>query len=94
MPATDVNGSSTVEIVVTQDTVYLKEITPPKGYVYRVSSMGVRVIPGQDSSLTITNKEIMGSLTIYKEGEVLTGTEAQVPRAHALQEKSAHYNEE
>ena len=42
MPATDVNGSSTVEIVVTQDTVYLKEITPPKGYVYRVSSMGVR----------------------------------------------------
>ena len=73
MPATDVNGSSTVEIVVTQDTVYLKEITPPKGYVYSISSMGVRVIPGQDSSLTITNKEIMGSLTIYKEGEVLTG---------------------
>lgn len=73
MPATDANGASTVEIVVTQDTVYLKEITPPKGYVYNASAMGVRVVPGQDSSLTITNKEIMGSLTIYKEGEVLIG---------------------
>ena len=73
MPATDANGASTVEIVVTQDTVYLKEITPPKGYVYNASAMGVKVVPGQDSNLTITNKEIMGSLTIYKEGEVLTG---------------------
>ena len=73
MPATDKNGSSTVEIVVTQDTVYLKEITAPKGYVYSVTAHGVKVVAGKDSSLTIPNKEIMGSISIYKEGEVLTG---------------------
>lgn len=73
MPATDENGSSSVEITATQDTVYLKEITPPKGYAYTATALNVRVVAGQDSSLTIPNKEIMGSLTIYKEGEVLTG---------------------
>lgn len=73
MPATDANGSSSVDITATQDTVYLKEITPPKGYAYTASALNVSVVAGQDSSLTITNKEIKGSLTIYKEGEVLTG---------------------
>ncbi len=73
MPATDTNGSSSVEITATQDAVYLKEITPPKGYAYSASAINVRVLAGQDSSLTVPNKEIMGSLTIYKEGEVLTG---------------------
>lgn len=32
MPATDKNGSSSVEIIKTQDTVYVKEITAPAGY--------------------------------------------------------------
>ena len=73
MPATDENGFSSVKITATQDTVYLKEITPPKGYAYTATALNVRVVAGQDSSLTIPNKEIKGSLTIYKEGEVLTG---------------------
>lgn len=73
MPATDENGSSSVEITASQDTFYLKEITPPKGYAYTASALNVTVVAGQDSNLKITNKEIMGSLTIYKEGEVLTG---------------------
>ncbi|MCI6767635.1 MAG: SpaA isopeptide-forming pilin-related protein [Porcincola intestinalis] len=73
MPATDKNGFSTVEIVVTQDTVYLKEITAPKGYVYSVTARGVKVVAGKDSSLTVPNKEIMGSISVHKEGEVLTG---------------------
>lgn len=76
MPATDANGSSQVEIVVTQDTVYLKEITAPKGYVYSASAQNVKVVAGQDSSVTVPNKEIMGSIIIYKEGEVLTGANA------------------
>ena len=33
MPATDKNGKSSVTIIKTQDTVYLKEITAPQGYV-------------------------------------------------------------
>lgn len=73
MPATDENGSSKVEIVVTQDTVYLKEITAPKGYLYSASAQNIRVVAGQDSEITVPNQEIMGSLTVYKEGEVLTG---------------------
>src|SRR5699024_7502032 len=32
MPATDQNGSSVAEIIKTQATVYLKEITAPNGY--------------------------------------------------------------
>src|SRR5699024_3547833 len=32
MPATDQNGSAVAEVVKTQDTVYLKEITAPSGY--------------------------------------------------------------
>lgn len=73
MPATDENGSSSVEITASQDIFYLKEITPPKGYAYTASALNVTVVAGQDSNLKITNKEIMGSLTIYKEGEVLSG---------------------
>ena len=33
MPATDKNGKSSVTIIKTQDTVYLKEITAPQGYM-------------------------------------------------------------
>ena len=33
MPPTDSNGSSRVTLTKTQDTVYLKEITAPEGYV-------------------------------------------------------------
>lgn len=87
MPATDASGSSTVEIVVSQDTVYLKEITAPKGYLYNTSAVNVNVAPGQDSRLTVTNKEIMGSITIYKEGEVLTGTKPTEDGVSFLYEK-------
>lgn len=73
MPATDANGSSTVEIVVTQDTVYLKEISAPKGYVYRAEAQNIRLVAGQDSKVMVPNQEVMGKLTIYKEGEVMTG---------------------
>ncbi len=86
MPATDANGFSTVEIVVTQDTVYLKEITAPKGYVYNASASNVSIAPGEDSSLTITNKEIMGSITVNKKGEMLTGVNSAPDEAPILRE--------
>lgn len=93
MPATDNNGTSTVEIVVTQNTVYLKEITPPKGYVFRVSAHNVKVVAGNDSNLSITNQEIMGQITIYKEGEVLTGVQEasvleDIPMLKSIQSKN------
>ena len=73
MPATDEDGRSLVELTAAQDTVYLKEITPPKGYACNTSAITVNVVPGQYSMVTVSNDKILGGLTIYKEGEVLTG---------------------
>lgn len=73
MPETDASGRSAVEITATQNTMYLKEIKAPSGYVPDVSAYDVNVVAGQDSNVTITNereKTVCG-LTVYKEGEVL-----------------------
>ena len=72
MPATDANGSSTVELDVT-GTVYLKELTPPKRYRAKITSEGVTVAAGTTATKTIPNDEILGTLKVYKEGQVLTG---------------------
>ena len=72
MPATDANGSSTVELDVT-GTVYLKELTPPKRYRAKITSEGVTVSAGTTATKTIPNDEILGTLKVYKEGQVLTG---------------------
>lgn len=73
MPPTDQNGASSVTFNVTGSTVYLKELTPPKGYKINVNAVGVSVSAGKTTTKTLTDTEIMGSLKIYKEGEVLTG---------------------
>lgn len=72
MPATDANGSSTVELDVS-GTVYLKELTPPKRYRAKITSEGVTVSAGTTATKTIPNDEILGTLKVYKEGQVLTG---------------------
>ena len=72
MPATDANGSSTVELDIT-GTVYLKELTPPKRYRTKITSEGVTVSAGTTATKTIPNEEIKGTLKVYKEGQVLTG---------------------
>lgn len=73
MPATDQNGVSEVEIAMTQDTVYLKEIAAPAGYRYNATSYGVVLKQGETASTVVPDEEQLGNLTIYKEGEVLTG---------------------
>lgn len=77
MPATDKNGSSSVEIIKTQDTVYVKEITAPAGYRVNTSSYNVKFVANQTNSVTVPDQEQFGELTVYKEGEVLTGAEVQ-----------------
>lgn len=72
MPATDTKGASKVTIVKTQETVYLKEITAPKGYLVDATAHNVKLsssVVGQD----VSDKEQKASLTVYKLGEVLTG---------------------
>lgn len=73
MPATNAKGESEVKITKTQDTVYLCEISGPSGYVLDTKAYGVKLVVGQTASKNLTDKEQKGALTIYKEGEVLTG---------------------
>ena len=75
MPATDENGSSIAEIVKTQDTVYLKEIQAPEGYRLNTAGYNVKLIANDTASVTVPDQEQMGELTIYKEGQVLTGAD-------------------
>lgn len=73
MPATNAKGESEVKITKTQDTVYLREISGPSGYVLDTKAYGGKLVVGQTASKNLTDKEQKGALTIYKEGEVLTG---------------------
>lgn len=80
MPATDKNGASEVEIVKTQDTVYLKEITAPTGYRLNTSSYNVKLVANQTTSVTVPDEEQLGELTVYKEGQVLVGAEVSADK--------------
>ena len=96
MPATNAKGESEVKITKTQDTVYLREISGPSGYVLDTKAYGVKLVVGQTASKNLTDKEQKGALTIYKEGEVLTGatvTENGVTFAYEKQKlKGAVYS--
>ena len=54
-------------------TYYVKEITAPKGYVLSGKVHTLTVKAGQTTGISATDKEQLGAITIYKEGEVLTG---------------------
>lgn len=73
MPETDSNGKSSATIVKTQDTVYLKEITAPKGYVVNTTAYNVKLAASKTTTITVPDKEQLGELTVYKEGQVLAG---------------------
>lgn len=73
MPTTDANGASSVTITKTQDTVYLKEISVPNGYLLDTKAYDVKLVIGDTVKQTVTDAEQMASLTVYKLGEVLTG---------------------
>ena len=73
MPATDANGASSVTITKTQDTVYLKEISVPNGYLLDTKAYDIKLVIGDTVKQTVTDAEQMASLTVYKLGEVLTG---------------------
>ena len=96
MPATDDNGASSVTITKTQDTVYLKEISVPNGYLLDTKAYDVNLVIGGTVKQTVTDAEQMASLTVYKLGEVLTGakvTDDGVSFVYTEQkQKSAVYN--
>lgn len=96
MPATDKNGKSSVTIIKTQDTVYLKEITAPQGYVVNATATNVKLVASKISAVTVENKEQLAELTVYKEGQVLTGADVSengtVFQYENRRQKNAVYN--
>ena len=64
MPKTDKNGTASVEIVKTQDTVYLKEITAPTGYRINTSAYNVKLVANQSTSVTVPDKEQLSLIHI------------------------------
>ena len=69
---TDANGYAKSGALVA-GTYYVREITAPKGYVWSNKVHTLTVKAGQTTGISATDKEQMGAITIYKEGEVLTG---------------------
>ena len=57
----------------TPGTYYVKEISSPSGYVLDKDTHTLVVTAGKTTSFTAKDSEQVGALTIYKEGEVLTG---------------------
>ncbi|MCI8483722.1 MAG: Cys-Gln thioester bond-forming surface protein, partial [Lachnospiraceae bacterium] len=69
---TDEDGCAKSKALV-PGTYYVKEIKAPKGYVLSNKVHTVTVKAGQTTKINVTDKEQFGAITIYKEGEVLTG---------------------
>lgn len=68
---TDGNGYAKSAALVA-GTYYVKEITAPKGYVLSGKVHTLTVKAGQTTGISATDKEQLGAITIYKEGEVLS----------------------
>lgn len=77
MPETDASGVSSVEIIKTQDTVYLKEISVPTGYKLNTASFNVKLVAGTTTTVSVTNEEQKGKILITKSGEALTGVSGE-----------------
>ena len=96
LPATDANGEVSAQIVKTQDTVYLKEITAPSGYRINATAYNVKPEVSKTTTVTIPDEEQLGQLTVYKEGEVLTGADVTENgttfRYEKRRQKGAVYN--
>ena len=69
---TDSNGYAKSGALVA-GTYYVKEIKAPKGYVLSGKVHTLTVKAGQTTGIRATDKELLGAITIYKEGEVLSG---------------------
>ena len=72
MPATDSKGTSTVDLNAT-GTVYLKELTAPAGFELSDEIISVSFTAGKTTAKTIKDDEVLGSIKVSKEGQVLTG---------------------
>lgn len=66
MPATDEKGASSITIEKTQETVYLKEISVPAGYVLDGTSYGINLVIGKPTNKVVTDKSSLQILLSIK----------------------------
>ena len=57
LPATDANGEASVQIIKTQNTVYLKEITAPTGYRINATAYNVKLEVSKTATVTVPDEE-------------------------------------
>lgn len=77
MPPTNEKGATKAELTKTQDTVYIKEITAPKGYKLNTNSYNVNLEVAKTQMLTVKNEEQKGKIVVHKQGEKLTGVSGE-----------------
>lgn len=66
LPATDMNGKSNVMIVKEQETVYLKEISVPTGYLIDTLAHNVKLVASKTTTVNVTEKEVKGEISVRK----------------------------
>lgn len=69
---TDGNGYAKSDALIA-GTYYVKEVKAPQGYVLSDTVHTLTVHAGQTTTISAADQEQLGAITIYKEGEVLTG---------------------
>ena len=69
---TDGNGYAKSKAL-TPGTYYVKEISVPKPYILDTKTYTLSVTAGKTTGIKVTDKEQKAKLTIYKQGEVLSG---------------------
>ena len=89
---TDGNGYAKSAALVA-GTYYVKEITAPKGYVLSGTVHTLTVKAGQTTGISATDKEQLGAITIYKEGEVLSSWNGS-NFTYAIKQLEAEQNEQ
>lgn len=62
MPPTNEKGATKAELTKTQDTVYIKEITAPKGYKLNTNSYNVNLEVAKTQTLTVKMRNRKGKL--------------------------------
>lgn len=77
MPPTNEKGATKAELTKTQDTMYIKEITAPKGYKLNTNSYNVNLEVAKTQTLTVKNEEQKGKIVVHKQGEKLTGVSGE-----------------
>lgn len=77
MPPTNEKGATKAELSKTQDTMYIKEITAPKGYKLNTNSYNVNLEVAKTQTLTVKNEEQKGKIVVHKQGEKLTGVSGE-----------------